>query len=378
VGKWHLGWYWANIEAGFKKVDFSKPVRNSPNVLGFDYSFCIAGSLDMNPYVYVENGQPTSVPVDTIAARTGVGLYRAGLIAPDFKHEEVLEKFTDKAVGFINQNAKSIKPFFLYLPLAAPHTPVLPTGAYVGKSISPYADFAIMVDDMVKKVMNTLKANGIYDNTLIVFTSDNGFAPAADLKAQLDKGHKPSMQYRGHKADIFEGGHRVPFIVRWGNQIKKAAVSSQLLCSTDFFRTLSELLKVKLDDNTAEDSYSFLSALTGKKSKSSKRKAVVHHSVDGFFAIRQNNWKLIFCSHSGGWSSPRPNSEQAKTLPPIQLYDLSKDIGEKQNIYAQNPKKVKKLTNLMTKYLKNGRSTEGGMRSNDGLSFWKQLTWLKE
>jgi arylsulfatase A len=378
VGKWHLGWSWANIEAGTKQVDFSKPVRNSPNFFGFDYSFCIAASLDMPPYVYVENGQSTSVPIDTVADKKGVGMYRAGLIAPDFKHDEVLEKFTDKAIGFINQNAKSTKPFFLYLPLAAPHTPVLPTGSYVRKSISPYADFTIMVDDMVKKVVNTLKANGIYDNTLIIFTSDNGFAPAADLKAQLDKGHKPSMQYRGHKADIFEGGHRVPFIVRWGNQIKKGAVSSQLVCSTDFFRTISELMNIKLDDKTAEDSYSFLSALTGKKSNFPKRTAVVHHSVNGFFAIRQDNWKLIFCSHSGGWSSPTPNSELAKTLPPLQLYDLSKDIGEKQNVSAQNPEKVKELTDLMTKYLKNGRSTEGALRSNDGQPFWEQLTWLKE
>lgn len=378
VGKWHLGWHWANIEAGQKNVDFSKPVRNSPNTFGFDYSFCIAGSLDMDPYVYVENGQPTSVPTDTCAATTGVGFYRGGWVAPDFKHAEVLDKFTDKAIGFINENAQNKKPFFLYLPLAAPHTPVLPTGPYIGKSITPYADFTIMVDDAVKKVVNSLKANGIYDNTLIVFTSDNGFAPAADLKAQLDKGHNPNLYYRGHKADIFEGGHRVPFVVRWGNQIKKAAVSAQLLCSTDFFRTVSDLLNVQLDDNTAEDSYSFLSAMTGKKSNFPKRTAVVHHSIEGFFAIRQNNWKLIFCSHSGGWSDPRPNSALAKTLPPMQLYDLSKDIGEKKNLYAQNPKKVQELTDLMTKYLKKGRSTEGGMQTNDEQVFWKQLTWLKE
>ncbi len=378
VGKWHLGWHWANGKAGPKKVDFSKPVRNSPNTFGFGYSFCIAGSLDMPPYVYVENGQPTSVPVDTIAARTGVGLYRAGSIAPDFKHEEVLEKFTDKAVGFINQNARSKKPFFLYLPFAAPHTPVLPTSAYAGKQISTYADFAIMVDDMVKKVVNALKANGIYDNTLIIFTSDNGFAPAADLKAQLDKGHNPNMQFRGHKADIFEGGHRVPFIVRWGNQIKKASVNAQLVCSTDLFRTVSDLLNVQLGDDAAEDSYSFLSALTNRKPTLPQRKAIVHHSVDGFFAIRQDNWKLIFCSHSGGWSGPRPDSERARSLPPIQLYDLSKDIGEKQNCYAENPEKVQELTDLMTKYLKTGRSTEGRIRANDGPIFWKQLTWLKE
>ena len=123
VGKWHLGWTWANIKAGQNNVDFSKPVLNGPNSFGFDYSFCIPASLDMDPYVYVENGLPTSVPIDTCAATIGVGFYRSGLIAPDFKHEEVLDKFTDKAIGFINQKSQTKKPFFLYLPLAAPHTP---------------------------------------------------------------------------------------------------------------------------------------------------------------------------------------------------------------------------------------------------------------
>ncbi len=379
VGKWHLGWTWANIKAGQKNVDFSKQVLHGPNSFGFDYSFCISASLDMAPYVYVENGQPTAAPTDTCASTVGVGFYRAGWIAPDFKHEEVMDKFTNKAIGFINQNSQTQKPFFLYLPLAAPHTPVLPTDAYAGKSqVSPYADFVMMVDEVVKKVVSSLKANGVYDNTLIIFTSDNGFAPAADLNAQLEKGHNPGMNFRGTKADIFEGGHRVPFIVRWGNQIKKAGIQSQLLCSTDFFRTISEIVNVKLSDNTAEDSYSFMSALTGKKTILPKRSAIVHHSVDGYFAIRQHNWKLIFASHSGGWSNPKPNSELAKTLPPIQLYNLSIDAGESKNVYAQNPAKVKELTQLMTKYLKNGRSTDGNIQSNEGPAHWKQLTWLKE
>ena len=379
VGKWHLGWTWTNIQSGPKNVDFSKPILYGPNHFGFDYSFCIPASLDMDPYVYVENGLPTSVPKDTCAATAGVGFYRSGLIAPDFKHEEVLNKFTDKAIEFINQNSQTKKPFFLYLPLAAPHTPVLPTSAFAGKSqVSPYADFVLMVDDAVNKVISALKANGIYDNTLIVFTSDNGFAPAADLTGQLEKGHNPSMQYRGTKADIFEGGHRVPFIVRWGNQIKKASISSQLVSSTDFFRTVSEIVKVKLDDKTAEDSYPFLSALTGKITSLPKRNAIVHHSIDGYFAIRQHNWKLIFCSHSGGWSDPKPGSAMANTLPPVQLYNLSNDKGETKNVFAQYPGKVQELTNLMTKYLKNGRSTEGNVQTTEGPAFWKQLTWLKE
>ncbi len=167
VGKWHLGWDWANVDAGPKKVDFSKPIQNGPNSHGFDYSYCIIGSLDMNPYAYVENGRCTTVPVDTCPAEKGVRFYRAGMVAPDFKHEEVLPKFTEKAIGFINQHANKDKPFFLYFPLPAPHTPVLPTSDFIGKSkVSPYGDFVVMVDDVVKQVVEALKAQGVYENTL--------------------------------------------------------------------------------------------------------------------------------------------------------------------------------------------------------------------
>ncbi len=235
-----------------------------------------------------------------------------------------------------------------------------------------------MVDDVVRQVTETLKKNGIYENTIIVFASDNGFANPADLKAQLSKGHNPSMMYRGLKTDIFEGGHRVPFIVSWEKSIDKAKVSNQIVCTTDFFRTVAELNNAKVDDNVAEDSYSFLSEITGKKTIFAKREAIIHHSSDGFFAIRKGNWKLIMCSHSGGNGKPKEVSEEAKTLPPIQLYDLSTDIGETQNIYEKHPAVVKELTDLLTKYIKDGRSTKGVNQANEGPAYWKQLTWLKE
>ena len=379
VGKWHLGWNWGNIEAGEKKVDFTKQIQNGPNKRGFDYSFCIPASLDMPPYAYVENGFCTTVPKDTCLGRTGIELFRAGISAPDFKPEEVLGKFTEKAIAYINENAKKDKPFFLYFPLAAPHTPILPIGKFVGKSnVSPYGDFVLMVDDVVKQVVETLKKNGVFENTIIIFASDNGFANPADLKAQLSKGHNPSMMYRGVKTDIFEGGHRVPFIVSWGGNLKKTKVSNQLVSTTDFFRTIAELNNVKLDDKTAEDSFSFLSEITGKKTSFAKREAVVHHSSNGFFAIRKDNWKLIMCPHSGGNSKPKENTDEAKSLPQIQLYDLSNDIGETQNVYEKHPELVKQLTDILTNYLKNGRSTIGINQTNDGPSHWKQLTWLKE
>ncbi len=377
VGKWHLGWTWNNIEAGEKKVDFSKQVTNNPNAKGFDYSFCIPASLDMPPYAYVENGFCTTIPKDTCEGRKGIELFRAGLKAPDFQPEEVIGKFTEKALNFINQNANKDKPFFLYFPLAAPHTPILPIGDFVGKSkVSPYGDFVLMVDDVVKQVVETLKKNGIYENTIIVFTSDNGFANPANLQAQLAKGHNPSIEYRGMKTDIFEGGHRVPFIVHWGNVIKKGKVSDKLVCSTDFFRTVVELNKTQLADNVAEDSYSFFSELTDKKSDFEQRASIIHHSSNGFFAIRKGQWKLIMCSHSGGNSKPKEESEEAKTLPHIQLYDLKNDLAESKNVYSEHPEIVKELTDLLTKHVQDGRSTKGKIQTNDGPAYWSQLTWL--
>jgi arylsulfatase A-like enzyme len=377
VGKWHLGWTWGNIEAGEKNVNFSKQVKNGPNANGFDYSFCIPASLDMPPYAYVENGFCTAIPKDSCEGRKGIELFRAGLKAPDFEPEEVIGKFTEKALNFINQNANKDKPFFLYFPLAAPHTPVLPIGEFIGKSkVSPYGDFVLMVDDVVKQVVATLKKNGIYNNTIIVFTSDNGFANSANLQAQLEKGHNPSIDYRGLKTDIFEGGHRVPFIVHWGNVIKKGKVSDKLVCSTDLFRTVAELTNAQTRDDTAEDSYSFLGELTNKKSDFEQRASIIHHSSNGFFAIRKGQWKLIMCSHSGGNGKPKETSDEAKALPPIQLYNLKTDLAETRNVYAEHPGIVKELTNLLTKHVQEGRSTKGKVQTNDGPAYWSQLTWL--
>lgn len=379
VGKWHLGWDWGNIEAGEKNMNFATKVQNGPNDRGFDYSFCIPASLDMPPYAYVENGFCTTIPKDTCLGRKGIELFRAGISAPDFQPEEVLGKFTEKAIGFIDQHAKKSKPFFLYFPLAAPHTPILPIGKFVGKSkVSPYGDFVLMVDDVVKQVTEALKKNGIYENTIIVFASDNGFANAADLKAQLGKGHNPSMIYRGLKTDIFEGGHRVPFIVSWGGKLNRGKVSKQLVCTTDFFRTTAELTAAKIDDNVAEDSFSFLSEITGKSTNYAKREVVIHHSSNGYFAIRRGDWKLIMCAHSGGNSKPKEDSQEAKSLPPIQLYNLKDDFAENKNVYDKHPELVKELTDLLTKYVKDGRSTKGLTQSNDGLTHWAQLNWMKE
>lgn len=371
VGKWHLGWNWANIQAGRQHIDFSQPVGHSPNTNGFGYSFCIAGSLDMPPYVYVENGRPTTVPTDSCSAQTGLAMYRAGPIAPDFTHEQVLPTLTEKSVKFIQEHAGKESPFFLYFPLTAPHTPILPTPEFRGKSrVTPYADFVLMVDDAVGRITDALKAAGVYENTLVLFVSDNGFSPAADLDAQLAKGHDPCMEFRGTKADIFEAGHRVPFIVSWPDRIKQARTSTQLVCTTDLFRTIADLMNVSVADNAAEDSFSFLPELIRQRSTLPRRTAVVHHSINGSFAIRRGKWKLINCPDSGGWSSPKPGSEEARKLPPIQLYDLSADAGELSNVYKEYPAVVSELSSLLKNYVDRGRSTPGQPQSNDKAGHW--------
>lgn len=375
IGKWHLGLCWANIDAGQEKVDYSKTITNGPNDFGFDYSYCLAGSLDMPPYVYLENGKALVLPRDTFAEAPE---YIKGVAAHGFKHIEVLDNFTAKAVQYIKVNAKTGKPFFLYFPLTAPHRPVLPTKQFQGKSgLSSYGDFVLMCDNVVKQVVIQLKKSGVYDNTLIVFTSDNGcdFGGKVNISELNTKGHFPNDIYRGAKTDVFEGGNRVPFIVSWPNKIKHN-VSDKLICSTDFFRTIADLRNEMLPENVAEDSYSFASELGLDTRNSPQRESIVLHSYDGSFVIRKSKWKLIMCSHSGGWSFPRSSSVEAKSLPKMQLYNIDEDPTERINEYNKYPEVVSELTELLTKYVEEGRSTVGTLQQNTGPKYWKQLTWM--
>nr|WP_294897984.1 arylsulfatase [uncultured Pedobacter sp.] len=379
IGKWHLGWTWDNIDKGVRNVNYSKPVINGPNSLGFDYSYCISASLDIPPYVYLENGKCTVIPKDTIAQSSGMGWYRKGLIAKGFKHDETLAEFTFHTLDYIENHANDDKPFFIYFPLTAPHTPILPSKKFKGKSgLNDYGDFVLMVDDVVKQVVDKLKKEGIYDNTIIVFTSDNGCSPSADYATLLEKGHNPSWKYRGTKSDIFDGGHRVPFIISWPAEIKKAKVSDQLVCTTDFFRTVSDLLNKPLTDGTAEDSYSFLKDIINTKLNSPSRDAIVNHSLFGEFAIQKGEWKLILTSSSGGWSNPKPNSPEAMKLPPYQLYNTNLDVAEQNNLFYKKPEKVAELKKLLTEYVKNGRSTAGTHQKNDDPQYWPQLSWINK
>jgi arylsulfatase A len=378
IGKWHLGMDWVrkpgakefgdNIEKGEDgwRVDFSKPIRNGPTAAGFDYYFGISASLDMVPYAFIENERVTAVPsVDKafpmMFERAG-GTTRKGPAAADFEAENVLPMLTRKATDYVGEraaDAKAGKPFFLYLPLNAPHTPIVPAKEWQGKSgLNPYADFVMQTDSSIGQVLQALEKNALHESTLVIFTSDNGCSPEAKFGELLAKGHNPSFHFRGSKADIYEGGHRIPFIARWPGRIKPGTRSDQLICLNDLMATCADILRVKLPGDAGEDSVSLLPALLGETDKP-LREAIVHHSINGSFAIRQGNWKLVLCPDSGGWSTPRPGQTNANHLPLVQLYDLAADIAEKQNVQQNHPDVVERLTKLLKKYVTDGRSAPG-------------------
>nr|WP_299385899.1 arylsulfatase [Allomuricauda sp.] len=390
IGKWHLGWDWAltdTVSSGegwnprdFDNLDYSKPVKNSPNDLGFDYAYGHSGSLDMAPYVYVENGRPTAIPTEVTVNKGKYSWWRKGPTSPDFEHDQVTPNFFNRAIAHVKEQANKDQPFFLYLPLPSPHTPILPLEEWQGKSnLNPYGDFMIMIDHYMGELLKTVTETGISDNTLVIFTSDNGCSPAAGIKEMIEMGHYPNGIYRGHKADIFEGGHRVPFIAKWPARIKAGSTSDETICLNDFMATTAAISGYQLGDNEAEDSYNILPALTGEALDAPIREATVHHSVNGSFAIRRGDWKLAMCGGSGGWSFPKPNNKAVlDTLPSVQLYNLQEDPKETQNLVETYPDKVEELKNLLTKYIVEGRSTAGAPQQNDGPETWNQLWWMSD
>ncbi|HOU30855.1 MAG TPA: arylsulfatase [Bacteroidales bacterium] len=384
IGKWHLGWKWNNIEKGNDSVDFSKPITDGPTERGFDYFFGISASLDMPPYVYVENDMPTSMP-DRITTGNNISygnpgydgsMWREGPTGSDFFHIECTPEFFRRAGKYIEEKAREKKPYFLYLALPSPHTPILPTDEFKGKSgINPYADFVMMVDAEVGKLLDIIEGTGESENTIIVFTSDNGTAPWADIKTLESKGHMTSYIFRGHKADLYEGGHRIPCFVSWPARIRKPHVVGQTICLNDFYATFAAVTGYKIADNEAEDSYNLLPALLKPGYRKIIREATVHQSVNGNLAIRKGDWKLLMTPGSGGWSFPRPGREE-EGLPPVQLFNMKDDPSEQKDLQAEYPEIVKELTELLKKYIEDGRSTPGIPQKNEGefpakLRFWE-------
>ena len=369
IGKWHLGWNWPEKGGGvtekLDKIDFTKPIAGGPNSHGFDYYF---GDDVPNwpPYVWRENVNLLGNLTAQIKQGTMVGV-SAGPAVPDWDFSAVLLEYGKRCAEYVRGRKGKEQPFFLYFPMPSPHTPIAPGGKFKGiTGISPYADFLVETDWAVSEIMKALKDTDQADNTVVFFTCDNGTSPKANFP-QLDAaGVHLNANWRGWKADAYEGGHRVPFIVRWPGHIKPGARSDETIVLTDIMASCAGILGTHFPSNAAEDSVNLLPVLRGRKVEKPLHEVVIHHSGSGHFSIRKGQWKLLLCRGSGGWSPPREAEAAKKKLPMLQLYDLANDPKESKNLHAQYPDKVKELANELAKAFRNGRTTHGPHQQNEG------------
>lgn len=353
-GKWHLGMTLPN------QPNWDRLIPDGPLTRGFDEYFGITASLDIPPYGFIHNDRFTA-PLNT---EKELAKGRRGAAQADFEAVNVLPAITAKAVDYVRQEAPKKKPFFLYFPLTSPHVPLAPTKEWQGKSgLGDYADFVMETDWAIGRVLAALDETGATSNTLVIVTSDNGCSPFIGVEDLEKHGHFPSAQFRGYKSDIWDGGHHEPFLVRWPGVVKPGTRSDAIICLSDFIATCADILGVKLPSNAAEDSMSFLATLRNPAKPA--REIIVHHSGEGYFAIREGKWKLELCPGSGGWGKPSNTLAKKEQLPPVQLYDLSKDIGETNNVEAQHPHTVAKLTKMLKEQIADGRSTPGPKETND-------------
>jgi len=374
VGKWHLGMDFPGEIGG---RDWSQPVKDMPLDKGFDYFYGIPASMNYGVLAWFE-GRFAKVPPTVFTKKKpnplNPGDYRimppyeekkkAGLmeVAPDFVDGECLTRFTDKAIKWINgraADARDGKPFFLYLPYTSPHLPVIPLERFRGRSgCGAYGDFVMETDWHVGRLLDALEAYGLSKDTLIVFSSDNG--PEKPWKKRISEyKHFSNGEFRDGKRSIYDGGHRVPFIVRWPAKVKAGGVADGPICQTDLLATFAEIVGAKLPDKAGEDSVSFYRVMTGEGAKA-ERPAVIHHASNGRFAIREGRWKLVM-EHAG---SKR------------ELYDMKSDPGEQTNVIAGHPDLVSHLTERITEIVQNGRSTPGATQKND-TGWWSDLAWIE-
>jgi len=362
IGKWHLGWNWPTTDGeeaakDGSNVDWEAPIEGGPLAHGFDTYF---GDDVPNfpPYVFIENDRTLGTP-SIPKPRTIYG--HDGPMKPGWKLERVLPEITRQAVRYIEDSTGEEEPFFLYFPLTAPHTPIAPAKRFRGKSgAGLYGDFVAEVDTMVGQVIAALERTGQRENTLVIFASDNG-SPARDgtnmsgaVRSVERYGHIPNAPFRGIKADVWDGGHRGPFIASWPASVLAGSVTPATVCHVDLMRTFAGLAGAEVPEDAAVDSFDILPVLRGEELEGLSRAPVVHHSGNGRFAIRDGRWKLVLCPGSGGWSGSGPPD-----APPVQLYDMKRDPEEAYNLYHERPDKVEELTAALATVVENGRSTPG-------------------
>jgi arylsulfatase A-like enzyme len=357
VGKWHLNFQYLDAITGEvikrqgKKTlaPVGSKIPDGPIDRGFDYYHGFHHAGDMR--CVIEN--------DTV-----------------IEHDDevhMLPRITQKAIEYIEARAAEKEtPFFLYVPYGSPHSPIVPAPEWIGRSgLGIHADFVMQTDDGVGQILAAIEAHGLTENTLVIFSSDNGTSKGANIPKLAKQGHLVSAGFRGSKADLWDGGHRVPFIVRWPGHVAPGSSCDQLICLTDFFATISDIIAVDLPAKSAEDSVSFLPALSGAEIVSS-RAGVIHHSISGHFAYRQGKWKLLLAKGSAGWTGPKEN-ELPEDTPKAQLYDMTKDPGETTNLYLSHPELAQRLLSQLKDDILNGRSTRGAPAKNDinEIKLWK-------
>ena len=355
IGKWHLGWNWPRKG---EDVVFDKPITDGPTTRGFDYYF---GTDVPNypPYTFIENDHVTVQPTEKMTRDMAVaaGVNRDGAMAPGWRFDRIIPSMAEKAAQYIDQRAKTKQPFFLYFPLTIPHQPFTPSERFKGKSgISAVGDLIMETDWALGEVMTALERNGLKENTLLIFTADNGHN-GKTVEPFEKVGHRRGGPLRGAKASSWEGGHREPFIARWPGVVKPGSQCSQLISLNDCMATCAEITSAQLPVNAAEDSFSFLSLLKG--ADRATREAVVTQSGAGMFAIQRGEWKLIIGQGSSNPAQVNPKESSG------QLYNMSSDIAEANNLYSKHPEIVNELTALLKKYVDDGRSTPGPKQKND-------------
>ena len=340
VGKWHLGLGWTKNEDG--KIQFDKPVTVTPNDYGFDESYIIPASLDFPPYVYIHNRQVTTSRTVTQPAQKFPAFLRKGPRGEDLIMQDCLDHLTTKATEFLQEQKGSEEPFLLYFPLTAPHKPVLPHPRFQGKTkLGPYGDFIVQVDATVGMVLDAIDDAGVRDNTLVIYTSDNGsfmyrqegtdHTEDESVQAFSPDHHTSNHVFRGTKGDIWEAGHHVPCFARWPGVIKPKSTCDQTVCSVDFCATVASIVG-RETPNQCQDSYSWLPLMKGQDPPTN-RQPVIHHSGGGMFSIRSGNWKLVLGNGSGGRERPRGKPFER----PYALFDMTKDLSERRNVIDKHP-----------------------------------------
>ena len=378
IGKWHLGWNWEAIRKpnatstrngrnevwGPEDFDWDQPIPDGPLAHGFDHYF---GDTVINfpPYCWIEDNKVVKAPnvlMDTSKwkkIKEGNWECRPGPMAADWDPYQNIPTTTARGVSYIKSRKETNKPFFLYFAFPSPHAPIIPNDAFDGKSqAGPYGDFVYETDDSIGQLLRALEESDLARNTIVIFSADNGpekYAYARDEKYD----HWSSTPFRGLKRDIYEGGHHVPFIIRWPEVTKPGTTCDALVSQIDIFATLASFLKFQLPDNAAEDSHDLLPLLNGETA--AIRTTHVHNTIVDQYAIRHNNWLLV--DAKDGYVSGRNKAWELKHNYPadddgsIELYDLTKDKGQRNNLASQNPATVLELQALLKKVRQQGHSS---------------------